>query len=63
MTIDRCSNSCVRLIDGQELYCENTVEEIEKKLSSEGSVTLDLTVQKTKLSVSKSCIVSYSYSD
>ena len=59
----RCSNSLVVLADGQELYCENTVEDIKKSLCTKGSVTLDLSDHNTELSVNKNFIVSYSYSD
>lgn len=63
MTEVRCSNSYVILADGQEFYCENTVEDIEKQLSENGKVVLDISDQNTELSVDKDLIVSYSYSD
>lgn len=63
MTEVRCSNSCVRLADGQELYCENTVEDIEEQLSLTGIVVLDLSDHKTELSVAEGFIVSYYASD
>lgn len=63
MTDVRCSNSCVRLNDGQELYCENTVEDIEVQLSLTGTVTLDLSDYNTELSVAESFIAGYYASD
>lgn len=63
MTEVRCSNSCVRLADGRELYCENTIEDIEKQLSLNGSVVLDLSDYNTELSVAENFIVDYSASD
>lgn len=63
MTELRCSNSCVRLKDGQELYCENTVQEIENALNSDGCVTLDLSDYNAELPVLKDFIVSYSSTD
>lgn len=63
MTEVRCSNSCVRLADGQELYCENTVEDIEEQLSLTGIVVLDLSDHNTELSVAEGFIVSYYASD
>lgn len=63
MTEVRCSNSCVRLADGQELYCENTIEDIENQLSLTGVAVLDLSDTHTELSVAEDFIVSYYASD
>lgn len=63
MTEVRCSNSCVRLADGQELYCENTIEDIEKQLSLTGVAVLDLSDHNTELSVAQDFIVGYYASD
>ncbi len=59
----RCSNSLVRLLDGRELYCENTVADIVEQLSTGDSVILDLTDENIKIPVDKHTIVSYSYTD
>lgn len=59
----RCSNSYVVLSDGQTLYCENTVDDINEQLSLSDTVLLDLSEQATKLSVHKQHIVNYSYTD
>ena len=59
----RCSNSYVVLSDGQTLFCENTVDDIDKQLSISNTVLLDLSEQNTKLPVHKQHIVNYSYTD
>lgn len=58
-----CSNSYVFLSDGQTLFCENTVDDIDKQLSIKDTVLLDLSEQGTQLSVHKQHIVNYSYTD
>lgn len=59
----RCSNSYVVLSDGQTLFCENTVEDIDEQLSISDTVLLDLSEQGADLSVHKQHIVNYSYTD
>ena len=64
MESHRCSNSYVVLSNGQTLYCENTVADIDKQLSIGNEVIiLDVSDQNTKLSVHKKHIVSYSFTD
>lgn len=59
----RCSNSYVVLSNGQTLFCENTVDDIDEQLSIGDTVLLDLSEQDTKLPVHKQHIVNYSYTD
>lgn len=59
----RCSNSCVFLCDGQELYCENTPEDIDSQLSKKGKVVLDISETSKKITVSKEFIVNYYHAD
>ncbi len=59
----RCSNSHVLLVTGEELLCENTVEDIEKQLEDSGSVKLDLSRENTWLTVNKAFIVGYFNAD
>lgn len=59
----RCSNSYVCLSDGQTLYCENTVDDINEQMSIGDIVLLDVSDQDTKLSVHKQEISYYSFTD
>jgi hypothetical protein len=59
----RCSNSYVVLSDGQTLFCENTVEDIDEQLSISDTVLLDLSEQDAELPVHKQHIVNYNYTD
>ena len=59
----RCSNSQVFLCDGQELFCENSVNDIARELEETGKVKLDISDPASTKTVTSSDIVSYQCTD